>query len=303
MRRTSIATGVVVALGASTFIWAGSADASFPGVNGQIVYDSYSSLTDCDGPDCARGPLYLFNPESGKTRRFADACGGPLICTDSFPAFAPDGRTLAFTRYRGGNSTVAFADASGREVDGLSANGASATFAPNGRSLLVARQVEARRGAETGTDLFVTSPTGVVTRRLTWRGGERPKWSVRGEVVFERRTRSRPPQLYVVSSRGGPARQLTRNGGRSADWSPSGRLLTFERKGQVVTYDVARKQLRRLTSRGGRAPVWSPDGKAIAYLRGKRLIVLRLGAKPRGRTYRPAGPNVQTLDWQPLPRR
>jgi TolB protein len=110
---------------------------------------------------------------------------------------------------------------------------------------------------------------------------------------------------------GGVPRQLTYRGGSSPSWSPNGRKVAFVRRNDIYLVRRSGRGLRRLTHRGGYAPAWSPDGRWIAFIRGGDLYIVRTDGRRLRRlvdevgpdeTYG-LGPQVESLDWQALPRR
>lgn len=293
----------------TTGVWAGTASASFPGANGRLVYSTSADIPNCEGGDCRRGRLFILEPRRGTTTEFAAPCA-EQVCLDSAPAWSPDGRLLAFDRFMSG---------SGRELlvrlDGsvfTSFVGHPPTFSPSGRELIVGAGAEGTPQS-TGTDVVVTTLTGDPVRRLTFRGGGGPRWSVRGVVVFSRtRSRLSSPDLYTVPAAGGRSRRLTYRRGFDPDWSPDGRRLAFVReyrtpqgydRSEVVLMNVRTRRVRRFTQRGGRSPVWSPDGKSVAFLRRNQVVIAPLDRRRPLRSYRVRGTynGANGLDWQPLP--
>jgi TolB protein len=143
-----------------------------------------------------------------------------------------------------------------------------------------------------------------------------PDWSSTGQIAFSRFRDPCPPgcgDIYLTRL-DGRLRRLTYRGGYGPSWSPHGTKLAFVRGpigGQADIYLIGRdgRGLRRLTRRGGHSPAWSPDGKWIAFIRegdihvvrttgrGQRRLVDELG--PDGELT--LGPQVTSVDWQPLP--
>lgn len=254
----------VVAVVAVTLASVDSGRASFPGLNGKVIYNSSSS---CDnrGPATGRcGGTYLAaaNPRrAGRARRLT--CGGPY-CRALDPDVSPNGRKIAYegrerpreiwvTGITGGRSRVV-------------AHGFSPAWGPRGRRIVFV-------GDELPEDRALTvkrvgSKRG---RRIT--PGSSPDWSSRGRIAFMRFAGDEDTSdIYLTGVSGRKVTRLTR-GGRSRDpsWSPDGRRLVISRlvrnRPQIVIIDRRGRTLRVLTRRGGETPAWSPDGEQIAFYR------------------------------------
>jgi Tol biopolymer transport system component len=122
-----------------------------------------------------------------------------------------------------------------------------------------------------GTELWLTTAGGELSRRLTDSGGAsgEPAWSRDGTRVAFASTRAGDADLYILMWGSGRIVRLTR--GSSDDewpsWSPDGRRLVFERDGDLFTIGAGGRGLRRLTSGTAvdRLPAWSPEGRRIAF--------------------------------------
>ena len=225
------------------------------------------------------------------------------------PVWSPDGRRIAFTSRREGNSEVYVVNADGSGQRRLTRNAAGdfgPTWSPDGRKIAFERlgATQSSVGA-----LYVVNADGSGQRMLARRGSH-PAWSPDGRTIaFMWRF-----HLYVMNADGSEHRVLTRVGSgqkSSLAWSPDGRKLAFLAYGDcgqcfnlyVVNSDGS--GLRHLTSklgpgRIGHGPasdsVWSPDGRMIAFVRlntrhGVYVInadgsgVRKLTPKPRGAVY------------------
>lgn len=193
------------------------------------------------------------------------------------PAWAPDGKTIYFVRYRNGS----FGDICG-SISRVPATG--------GRTSRVTRS----RGSHSHLNPAV-SPDGQRIAFTDWDGCSGGTSS---------------PRLRVVSPAGRPTgdlAKLPRNGyypnpeHSCPSWSPDGGQLAFRRNTDLT---VARRDGsgERRVARGGdvliyEAPSWSPDGRWIAFMaEGESLAVLRL-VHPDGTGLRRLARNAKGDDY------
>lgn len=151
------------------------------------------------------------------------------------PVFAPDGKTLAFTRFGGREATIWTIDlASGAQNQltpsrrGLEYVGSS--FSPDGTTLLATRIDHKRAGRPELMALHRDS--GGATRLLGH--GYAPVYSPDGsKIAFFREVGDRPAgDLFVLNVESGTVRRLTRTPHKDelfASWDPSGERLAFAR--------------------------------------------------------------------------
>jgi tricorn protease-like protein len=168
--------------------------------------------------------------------------------------------------------------------------------------------------------IFLASLDGAELSQATPASTHEPDWSSTGLIAFSRNEPDCPffssprcPDIFVTRL-GGTPRRLTYRGGVSPSWSPHGTKLAFVRQSRrsqnVYLVRQDGRGLRQLTYRGGYSPVWSPDGNWIAFIREGDIYVVRSNGRRLRRlvdeigpdeTYG-LGPQVVSIDWQPLPR-
>lgn len=157
------------------------------------------------------------------------------------PVFAPDGHTLAFTRYDGDDKAAIWTiDLTTWEQRPLTPSRRglvylATSFSPDGRTLLATR-VDSRRTGD-AEPVALNLGTGGVTRLL--REGLEPIYSPDGSKISlfrdfgNRRAPNRKANdLFVLNVAGGSLRRLTRTPHKDelfASWDPSGERIAFAR--------------------------------------------------------------------------
>jgi TolB protein len=212
-----------------------------------------------------RGQLFLHDMASGRRRPIA-ATGRAL---DFTPAFAPDGRLLAFSRATEEGTDIYTYNVRDdcclqRLTVGRFSDNLSPTHSPDGARIAF---VSTRSGlpqiyvmAPDGTDqqLFAPFDYGVTG------SSNAPEWSPDGRTVAFHRDIGGTLQVFVLDVRTRTVRQLT-SVGRNEDpsWAPDSRHLVFvsDRAGyrQLWIIDIETGRIRPLLQQSGaRLPAWSP---------------------------------------------
>lgn len=196
------------------------------------------------------------------------------------PVWAPDGRRVAYTRFREGTGAVLVHDlltGARATVPGTATGLAfSAAFSPDGRTVAFARADE-----DGGTDLHSADvAANCCVRRLTvgrFADNLSPTFAPDGRRLAFVSTRAGPPQIYAMSADGTDQELLAPfNFGvdgpsNGPEWSPDGASVAFHREidraPQIFLLDVAARRNRQLTSAGrNEDPTWAPDGRHLAFV-------------------------------------
>jgi TolB protein len=188
------------------------------------------------------------------------------------PAWAPDGKRIAFTSYLKRNPDLYLIDLDGKNLHRLSyypGLNASPSWSPDGK------QIALMMGMEGKSDIFLIDANGGNPKKLTKSHGNEasPSWSPDGKWIAFVSDRSGSPQIYVMAKDGSEVRRLTYEGNYNTNpsWSPKGDRIAFcGRVGgrfNIFTIAIDGSGLQRLTSDSGNneSPTWSPDGRYIAF--------------------------------------
>jgi Tol biopolymer transport system component len=251
--------------------------ASFPGANGRIAYD-HDESSRYFGELLQVKSFQLGRPAAGERTVYRCVNGGsvqegsPPCLGAGDPAYAPDGRRLAFVLSGGagfddsgqkprGPLAIANDDGTGlRVLPQLTEEDGQPAWSPQGTSLVF------RGKSGSNYDLYIVSADGSGLRRLTDHpaGDSDPVWTGRGggRIAF-----TRTGNLFVVRPDGSGLRRLTVRGGAEPAWAPDGKRIAFARGRNVYVMRAGGSRLRRLTRKGGVTPVWSPDAKWLLFHR------------------------------------
>jgi Tol biopolymer transport system component len=293
--RLAVVVGLAATVGTLTLAF--PAQAAFPGNNGRIAF----TVQPRDRGEAVSSTIETVLP-SGRGRRVLGACP-TADCFQTFPAWAPDGRRLAFGLRDAGLAIVRTNGTGLRQLPQLTGPYGAPAWAPSGRRLLFPGD----------GGLFTARTDGTGLRRIT----SKPTvfdsaWSRRGVIAF-----ADDDGIYAVRPDGSRLRRLVRDrynasAPASPDWSPYGSKLAFSFADSVDpdihVADAASGAHRRLTTQGGTNPAWSPDGRFIAFIRSGDLYVMRSdGSRERkilddGQTDSGVEIYLSAPSWQPLPR-
>lgn len=313
--RLAIASVVVTAAVPAV---AGTAQASFPGANGKIVYleQNRRGIT----PEQS---LVAQSPRT-RARTILREKWSPPVCWGNSPTYSPDGTKLAMQACD--RLAILNADGSGfvqlplfsrtERPSGLYyADDAAPGWSPDGKQLVFTSVSGYDDGFQPYENdvLAIRNVDGSDTWVLKGAYGGGANWSTRDLIAYS--TGGNVPAIYTIRPDGSRPRLLLRRAGQP-EWSPDGRHLAFVRgrwNGPNFRYFdlsiyVARengKGVRRLVR--GLYPAWSPNGRRLAFVQGTvrsgrviwSLYTIRLDGTDRRLLVRTRDELIAP-DWQPL---
>jgi TolB protein len=226
-----------------------------------------------------------------------------------FPSWAPGGRAILYTSYKGGKPGVyQFDFESGKESNFSSRKGLNlgGKWSPDGKNVALTLERDGN------VDIYLLDHKGKIIRRLTKNPGidVSPTWSPSGDQLVFVSNRSGSPQLYILDLKEKNTRRLTYSGGynTSPDWSPKGDRIVYtglsSGRFEIFTINSEGGGVQMLTSNSGdnEDPSWSPDGRYIVFSssrRGRyRLYLMRASGENQIRLTESKGDDTNP-SWSP----
>jgi Tol biopolymer transport system component len=215
--------------------------------------------------------IYVINADGSDLQRLTRNA-----VPDGHPVWSPDGRRIAFLRWREGpawNVYVMNADGSGqRKLMSMPRRQGGPAWSPGGEQIAFT----APAGHLGAADIFVINADGSGLQNVT----DTPTtsfdlaWSPDGRQIAYVEVHIPEPSspLYVVNADGTGKHRVTRplamDFGEAPSWSPDGRMLAFTGDGGIYRVNADGTGLRKLAGGPGpdHGPTWSPDGRLIAFV-------------------------------------
>jgi len=188
-----------------------------------------------------------------------------------FPAWSPDGASIAYTSYAGGSPSILIRRIDSGKTRRIAYDGINITptWLPGQPGLAATLSVS---GDE---EIYLLTESGKIDKRLTdsWGIDVSPTFSPDGKKMAFVSKRAGTPQIYIKNLETDETRRLTYEGNYNTepDWSPDGEKIVYSAMegGQADIFVIGTdgEGLTQLTRNAGsnEAPAWSPDGTLIVF--------------------------------------
>jgi Tol biopolymer transport system component len=152
-----------------------------------------------------------------------------LTKLDHSPAWAPNGRKIAFTSTAGGRPEIWVCDADGSNAGRVSGGvGAFPAWSPDSQRIVFESKNERNERILTIIRADGGSPRRLATGRNEvanlW-----PNWSHDGRWIYFRSMSGKDSNIWKISINGGSVSQVTQDGGDIPQESPDGTMLYFQK--------------------------------------------------------------------------
>ena len=245
----------------------------------------------------------------------ADGEGGQVALTSPqpiiSPAWAPDGRRLAYVSFETGKAVVVVQDVltgERRPVAGYKGSNSAPAWSPDGERMVVTLS---RDGI---AQLYLLDLANDSLRRLATSSAidTEAVFSPDGKTLYFVSDRGGSPQVYRLPVAGGGAERVTFNGNYniSPDVSPDGRLLAYVNRSDgfrvmLQPLDGGGQPQAITDTNGDESPSFAPNGRLIMYATRAQgrdvLMTTTLDGKIRSRLLS-TGIDVREPAWGPLSR-
>ena len=187
------------------------------------------------------------------------------------PAWAPDGRELAYVSFETRKAVVYVQDVSSgkrRTLANFKGTNSAPAWAPDGRTLVVTLSREG------GSQLYAIGRDGGEPRRLTSSGAidTEATFSPDGKSLYFTSDRGGSPQIYRMPAAGGSAERVTFSGSYNVSpaLSPDGRSMVYiARDGgnfRTQLMDLASGNTRSISDTNeDESPSFAPNGRLVLY--------------------------------------
>jgi TolB protein len=238
------------------------------------------SLSAAPVPGDVKPPLLVVSNRSGSPNIFLvqnDGSGAKNLTenssVNSYPAWSPDGKKIAFASDRDGTMNVFVMDADGKNVKALTTGGEVSrvpTWSGDGKSIAFCR------ATPDGSKIFVAPADGGEAKAVGDGDGWDPAFSPDGKkIAFTSLRGGNGFRVYVMDADGGNLKEISTSSNPHGyvypAWSPDGKKLVWSDSTgdnlELFVGDADGKNIKQLTKNGGQNTyaAWSPGGKEIAY--------------------------------------
>ena len=209
--------------------------------------------------------IVILNPRGERVRRVTS--DGNITLS---PAWWPDGSTICFTSFRGGNPDLyVWRNGKAQVFSARPGVNSGAAVHPNGR------QVALSLSKDNDSEIYLLDPTGNNPVRLTnsWGIDVSPEWSPDGSKIAFVSGRNGSPQIFIMDVASGQTRRLTTAGKHNVapSWSPDGERIAFSARDDgrfdIFVVNADGSGLRRLTQSKGNDedPSWASNGRYLVF--------------------------------------
>jgi Tol biopolymer transport system component len=243
----------------------GSAEATFPGTNGEIAFVRENS-TPMSG-------IFVVGPEGQDPHEIAPGPGVADVVPA--PSFSADGERIVFSFYAAGDDDIFAMDADGTNQVRLTDNAVEDSFpgfSPNGQKIVFTTRIG---GADLEIALMDADGQNIVPLTENGVNDTQPSFSPDGSRIVFRRSEPGDDEIFVMNADGGDQHALTVNSvpDIAPGWAPDGQKIVFARGTGaprqifVMDADGANQTPLTNTSANDLWPSFSPDGQKIVFVR------------------------------------
>ena len=213
------------------------------------------------------GGIYIIDNNGENLRQLTDH-----LAHDSYPAWLPDGRHIAFRSNRDGDVSIYTMDLDGKNIKRVVDSIGRPAVSPNGQwialtseGILLLVDIDGLQQRE----IHWEGPQGVTGKDACWSpDSKRLAFTIR--IPGMRNIPGVPNDIYVVDITGENLQQLTDHPAPDLypAWSPDGQWIAFqsERDGDRAIYWMEADGANPKRLANGRRPEWSPDSQQIAFV-------------------------------------
>ena len=211
--------------------------------------------------------ICLMDADGGDAQKLTDS-----KVFNTFPAWSPDGKTIAFCRYEEGQpSSIWVMDADGTNVKQLTRGPDRApAWSPDGNLIAFCRNGEIHVMEPDGANQVNLTKNETFDADVAWSPDSK-------KLAFSSSRSGEGFKIYVMDADGENVNEITKAGNLLGfaypAWSPDGKKIVYadqdENNLEIFVCDPDGDNVKQLTKLGGKNTyaAWSPDGKQIMFRR------------------------------------